>query len=473
MPGTFRQIVFWLLPYLILWSTCRGGTLSEEKCLHWTSPETCGACLASEQRDPICHTPNQAYWVTNIQNCEKAHPDKSDKCILCYPNYKLITALENIGYGTCELNSSPKPASCQYFYGVHSKYENISDIKTELTSFQEQISAKKFYTYNTPSADAPKLQIPQDYDIKKIQKIFDFSLREKVFGFYSENYSMVTDLASVTNIEFIVDKNGGVGMLLRMFLYRSRDFNEIVEAPSNSSSEWGGFCTCPDGSRYAVMDKNDMCGSLACSGGNWAIENSCFQFKGIWSGRKVFCAAPDREGTQNYNKLKVPVIMKIGNDSKLTLYLHSGTTELVEDLVLASGHLIFVEKTLNGSEYTEKMPFTEAQIGSVKLIKTVLNFGEIFCQIGLLPPLIHPEEFTCSKRVITFYSKGHLADIYTKHSTTAGEWSGECLCSSGKIYPVGTPTQMDCDSGLACKNGFQTQCNAPQNQKTLHKEYLQ
>ena len=396
-----------------------------------------------------------------------------DKCILCFPDYKLITVKQNSGYGTCELNTSPKPPSCQYFSGQHSKYRNISNIKTELTNFQEQISAKKFYTYNTQPPSGPQPKETHDYDLERIKIIFDFSLREKVFGFYSENYSMVTDLASGTNIELITEENGGVGLLMRMFLYRAKDINEIVEAPWDSLGEWGGFCTCPDGSRYAVMDKDDYCGSLACSGGNWASENFCFKFKGIWSGRKVFCAAPDGEGTQNYNKLKVPVIMKIGHDSKLTLYLHSGTTDLVEDLVLASGHLIFVEKTLNGTEYTEKMPFTEAQIGSVKLIKTVLNFGEIFCQIGLLPPLIYPKEFTCSERVITFYSKGHLADVYTKKSTTFGEWSGECLCSSGKIYPVGTPTQMDCDSGLACKNGFQTQCNAPQNNGTLLKEYLQ
>ena len=30
---------------------------------------------------------------------------------------------------------------------------------------------------------------------------------------------------------------------------------------------WGGECTCPDGEVYLVGDNLDLCGSLACAGG--------------------------------------------------------------------------------------------------------------------------------------------------------------------------------------------------------------
>lgn len=45
---------------------------------------------------------------------------------------------------------------------------------------------------------------------------------------------------------------------------------------------WGGTCTCPDGSVYAVGDAHDSCASLACDGG---VSSSC---------EKVF--SPDRQG---------------------------------------------------------------------------------------------------------------------------------------------------------------------------------
>ena len=52
--------------------------------------------------------------------------------------------------------------------------------------------------------------------------------------------------------------------------------------------EWGGRCTCPDGSQYDVSDNADLCGSLACPGGT---SGDCMREKGPWSHRKVTCGA--------------------------------------------------------------------------------------------------------------------------------------------------------------------------------------
>ena len=37
---------------------------------------------------------------------------------------------------------------------------------------------------------------------------------------------------------------------------------------SNKVGLWGGECTCPDGQMYLVGDNLDLCGSLACAGGD-------------------------------------------------------------------------------------------------------------------------------------------------------------------------------------------------------------
>jgi len=50
---------------------------------------------------------------------------------------------------------------------------------------------------------------------------------------------------------------------------------------------WGGYCTCPDGSKYAVGDNFDACGSLACINGQ---SGECHRRKGEWSNKKVTCA---------------------------------------------------------------------------------------------------------------------------------------------------------------------------------------
>uniref|UniRef100_A0A7S0NSK8 Uncharacterized protein n=1 Tax=Calcidiscus leptoporus TaxID=127549 RepID=A0A7S0NSK8_9EUKA len=52
---------------------------------------------------------------------------------------------------------------------------------------------------------------------------------------------------------------------------------------------WGGRCACPNGAVYYVADKNDACGSLACTGGT--PVGACTMEPGPWSRRWVDCRA--------------------------------------------------------------------------------------------------------------------------------------------------------------------------------------
>eukprot|EP00931_Biecheleriopsis_adriatica_P057277 TRINITY_DN3397_c0_g1_i3.p1 TRINITY_DN3397_c0_g1~~TRINITY_DN3397_c0_g1_i3.p1 ORF type:complete len:2330 (-),score=299.84 TRINITY_DN3397_c0_g1_i3:580-7488(-) len=60
----------------------------------------------------------------------------------------------------------------------------------------------------------------------------------------------------------------------------------IVQEEADRVGNWGGSCTCPDGSVYQVGDNNDACASLACLGG---AAGQCFRLSGPWSRRKVTC----------------------------------------------------------------------------------------------------------------------------------------------------------------------------------------
>lgn len=53
-----------------------------------------------------------------------------------------------------------------------------------------------------------------------------------------------------------------------------------------NAGDWGGTCTCPDGSEYFVGDSMNHCGSLACVGG-W--QGVCHRAYGPWSGMRAVC----------------------------------------------------------------------------------------------------------------------------------------------------------------------------------------
>merc|ERR1719410_367827 len=50
---------------------------------------------------------------------------------------------------------------------------------------------------------------------------------------------------------------------------------------------WGGYCTCPDGTKYAVSDGNSACAYLMCFGGK---AGACHSGGGPWSYAGVSCA---------------------------------------------------------------------------------------------------------------------------------------------------------------------------------------
>lgn len=63
------------------------------------------------------------------------------------------------------------------------------------------------------------------------------------------------------------------------------------EKESGHLGVWGGMCTCPDGRVYPVADEGNLCGSIACHGGQ---PSECNHFEGTWAFREVTCARPAR-----------------------------------------------------------------------------------------------------------------------------------------------------------------------------------
>lgn len=65
--------------------------------------------------------------------------------------------------------------------------------------------------------------------------------------------------------------------------------NVFKSKPVISHGNFGGYCTCPDGGKYAVADGASHCMALLCKGG---ISGECFMKAGEWSGGMVDCAKP-------------------------------------------------------------------------------------------------------------------------------------------------------------------------------------
>merc|ERR1712232_41388 len=65
---------------------------------------------------------------------------------------------------------------------------------------------------------------------------------------------------------------------------------------------WGGSCTCPDGSKYWVGDKNNYCKSLACNGGKSGKCNRRSDKK--WSRKSVTCGKPLKKVAKKVTKKK-------------------------------------------------------------------------------------------------------------------------------------------------------------------------
>lgn len=66
--------------------------------------------------------------------------------------------------------------------------------------------------------------------------------------------------------------NDGVGSCRTPKAFRGYESNVYAKNVTHLG-EWGGECTCPDGSTYEVADRQDFCESLACIGGT--ITKKC------------------------------------------------------------------------------------------------------------------------------------------------------------------------------------------------------
>jgi hypothetical protein len=60
----------------------------------------------------------------------------------------------------------------------------------------------------------------------------------------------------------------------------------VVRRDEDRIGEWGGSCSCSDGSIYDVGDNGDLCGSLACENG---FPGVCIRRAGPWSHNGVVC----------------------------------------------------------------------------------------------------------------------------------------------------------------------------------------
>jgi len=67
---------------------------------------------------------------------------------------------------------------------------------------------------------------------------------------------------------------------------RAKKPNANVVESADWVGEWGGTCTCPDGTQYSVGDVLWDCGALACYGGQMG---QCHKMSGPWSKKKVKC----------------------------------------------------------------------------------------------------------------------------------------------------------------------------------------
>jgi len=67
--------------------------------------------------------------------------------------------------------------------------------------------------------------------------------------------------------------------------------SDVVQQSAPGVGYYTGWCTCPNGNRYAVGDMRDNCGSLACIGGEGSdCSNDWYRPHKEGSGTRVFCA---------------------------------------------------------------------------------------------------------------------------------------------------------------------------------------
>jgi len=187
---------------------------------------------------------------------------------------------------------------------------------------------------------------------------------------------------------------------------RAKKPNANVVESADWVGEWGGTCTCPDGTQYSVGDVLWDCGALACYGGQMG---QCHKMSGPWSKKKVKC----------------------DNNHINSHYDRSGKKVCWKD----------------NCKYTKNNPVKPKHSQWLK-IKHASDRG--CCSGG---------GSACDWCAPFASEEGNdgKGNLYTWNVATVGTWGGTCTCPDGGEYFVGD--NWDGCGSLACFGGTSSGCN--------------
>jgi len=170
--------------------------------------------------------------------------------------------------------------------------------------------------------------------------------------------------------------------------------------------EWGGTCTCPDGTQYQVGDVLWDCGALACYGGQMGTCHKYVDPK--WSRKKVKCDNNHINSLYEWSKKKV-----CWKDN--CKYTKTNPVKPKHSQWMKIDHASDTGCCADGSDCDWCAPF-DSEPG---------NDGR--------------------------------GNLYTWNVATVGSWGGICVCPDGQRYGVGD--NHDWCGSLACFGGRSEGCN--------------
>ena len=226
--------------------------------------------------------------------------------------------------------------------------------------------------------------------------------------------------ASTAPLTFPVCKNG------------SR--TNVVKTNAKGVGEWGGSCTCPDGSEYPAGELVSISscmgvqhlGLLACYGGKPGKIN---RFGGDWSGNKVDChVCDDCEGPyQN--------VFSQANDWHSNVGAWGGECTCPDGQVYLVGDQMDSTSSAGGTLACEG-----GTPGAINRERGPWSGNSVICSSCPGPqPLPSPCE-------------GKVHNVVTNNDTKVGAFGGECTCPDGQVYPVGD-VYLGAEPTLACFGG--------------------
>ena len=208
----------------------------------------------------------------------------------------------------------------------------------------------------------------------------------------------------------------------------------VVKTNAKGVGEWGGSCTCPDGSEYPAGELVSISscmgvqhlGLLACYGGKPGKIN---RFGGDWSGNKVDChVCDDCEGPyQN--------VFSQANDWHSNVGAWGGECTCPDGQVYLVGDQMDSTSSAGGTLACEG-----GTPGAINRERGPWSGNSVICSSCPGPqPLPSPCE-------------GKVHNVVTNNDTKVGAFGGECTCPDGKVYQVGD-VYLGAEPTLACFGG--------------------